>query len=171
MSNITREQNKNLITTVAKLVNVLKKNEKVECIYLMPYKNETENIYDLVVVYSDYETVKAKNKKLMEYINTRINEKLNNKTIGGKLYITADGSRDYHIAAVESSEVAKVKDLLSSRVLYTKKGYGRKYHKIAHQFDRYKTLDRYTNYIRIGIPDKQKKQMKKIKGERVCIEI
>ena len=162
MSNITREQNKNLITTVATLVNVLKKNEKVECIYLMPYKIETENVYDLVVVYSDYETVKAKNKKLMEYINTRINEKLNNKTIGGKLYITANGSRDYHKAAVESRDVEKVKDLLSSRILYTKKGYGRKYHRVAHQFDRYKTLGRYSNYIRIAIPEEQKKKMKKI---------
>lgn len=162
MSNITREQNKNLITTVAKLVNVFKKKENVECIYLMPFKVEEGNKYFLVIVYNSTKIALAKSENVIKCYNKKIKEKLDDQKIGGKLYILADRSSNYEMRALNPSKVDKVQDLLSSRILYTKEGYGRRYHKIAHQFDRYHTMERYPEYFRIAIPEEQKKKMKSL---------
>jgi len=160
MSNITKEQTNNLITTVATLVNVFKKNDGVECIYLMPFKTEEGNIYKLVIVYDSIRTTLAKTKTAIRYCNARITEKLDDKKTGGKLHVVADYSIKYDEMALNPSKVDRVQDLLSSRILYTKEGYGRKYHRIAHQFDKYNTVKRYSEYIRISIPEEQKKKMK-----------
>ena len=162
MSNITKEQNANLIKTVATLVNVFKKNENVECIYLMPFKIDGNNIYRLVIVYDSERITLAKKKQSIRYCNAKIKEKLDTKKIGGELCIIAECSSKYEERALNPSRVNKVQSLLSSRILYTKEGYGRKYYRVAHQFDRHNTLKRYPEYFRISIPKEDKKKMKKM---------
>ena len=166
MSNITREQNKNLITTVATLVNVLKKNEDVECIYLMPLKADEENIYKLVIVYGSYRMALHKCENVIPAYRKWIEKNVDSESIGGELQLKVDHSGKYLKCAVNPSDVRRVDDILSSRILYTKKGYGIKYHKVAHQFDRYHTTERYPEYFRIAIPEEQKKKMKKIERSK-----
>lgn len=161
MSNITRKQNKNLIITVAKLVTKYKKNEDVECIYLLPYTTENENFYNLVIVCGTYETI-DKLKNSIEESNKKQKHELEKVKIGGELRILTDYSARYEERALNPSRVGRVQDLLSSRILYTKNGYGRYYHRVAHQFDKYNTVEKYNNRFRIAIPEEQKKKMKKI---------
>ena len=161
MSNITREQNKNLITTVAKIVTKYKKNEDIECIYLLPFTIENENFYNLVIVSSSYETIDELEEKI-EKTNKKQKQEIEKEIIGGELRISTDYCVYYDDEALNPSRVARVKDLLSSRILYTKKGYGRYYYRVAHQFDKYNTVEKYNNLFAIAIPEEQKKKMKKL---------
>lgn len=158
MNEITREQNNNLVTTVAKIVTKYKKNEDVECIYLLPYKTENGNSYDLVIVCGTYYTIDEFEEGIEKY-NDKQNKEEKEK-IGGKLRVMTDYSARYEELAVNPSRVGRAQDLLSSRILYTKNGYGRHYHRVAHQFDKYNTMEKYNKRFRITIPEKQKKKMK-----------
>lgn len=158
MSKITREQNNSLITTVAKIVNKYKKNEDVECIYLLPHTTENGNFYNLVIVCTTYYTIGELEEEISQYNIRQIKGK---EKIGGELRILTDYSARYEETALNRSRIDRVKDLLSSRVLYVKNGYGRHYYRVAHQFDKYNTMEKYDNCFRITISEDQKKKMKK----------
>lgn len=160
MSKITREQNNNLITTVAKIVNKYKKNEDVECIYLLPYKTENGIFYNLVIVCGTYYTIDEFEEDIEKYNNKQTQEEAKEK-IGGELRILTDYSARYEELALNPSRVGRAQDLLASRILYTKNGYGRHYYRVAHQFDKYNTMEKYDNCFRITISEDQKKKMKK----------
>ena len=161
MSNITKEQNNNLVETVAKIVRKYKKNEGVECIYLLPYIEDNENFYDLVIICGCFETKDEIEEKTSE-VNGKQKNESEKERIGGELHILTDYSARYEEIALNPSRVSRAQNLLSARILYTKKGYGRHYYRVAHQFDKYNTMDKYNNSFRISISEKQKKNMKKM---------
>jgi hypothetical protein len=154
MSKLTEKQEKSFVRSIARIVHGYKKKENVECIYLLPYETKQGNIFDLVIVFSEFDKKSLTNirKYNKEHEKPEIQEKC-----GGLITIVSDSELFYSGIAMERREIIRVKDLLSSHILYDKTG---RYHKIAHQFDRYNTMEKYTNIVDIKLTNKNKVKTK-----------
>ena len=141
------EITKNLEEQLVRLVKWFKSMDNVECIYLLPYKKNL-NYYNLVILFDNWNfdeiemCIGVLNKQFLSLENIEENN--------GILKIEADCARKYIPTAVNPSDVRRVKDLYSSTILYTKRGKGVYYNKVANQFKEYGTLDKYTNTLKIN---------------------
>lgn len=122
------------------------KRKDVDCIYLLSYKQEDYNVFDLTIVFKNKVSKKIEDK--FDKLNTLFESENCIDSFGGKLRLLIDESSAYSILAMNPSEITRVRDLLSSQILYDKKG---KYKKIAHQFDTYRTLEPYENSFQLRL--------------------
>ena len=151
MGKLTKEQRENLAFILARLTLKYKQDKNVECIYLTPFESEGEIIYDFVVVFKYLSNADKFEKETGKYNIKYKEEKLKSK-FGGQIRLISDYSSAYEELALNPSRVNRVHDLLSSRTLYAKNGYGRHYRRVAHQFDRYHTTNKYENIVNLRLP-------------------
>ena len=150
MSELTKRQTENLVSLMAELIMKYKQDEKVECIYLTPYKDNDNIFYNFVVLFSDSASVDKFNTKAAKTNAKFRNEKLISK-FGGQISEIADYADKYEECALNPRRLRRVRTLLSSKILYTKKGYGRHYYRVAHQFDKDNTMEKFDSIIDTGI--------------------
>lgn len=133
---------------IVNLANKYSKDENVECIYFLPFAENDERIFDLVIVFSEQVNLDSIDKEISE-----LNEKYCKKIfeIGGKIVLLSDRSDKYSAVAMHYYEVRRVRDLLSSSILFDRSG---EYVKIAHQFDEYNTMNKYDNILEVNIDTK-----------------
>ena len=161
MGKLTREQRENLAFIMARLTLKYKQDKNVECIYLTPFEDGGEIIYDFVVLFNNVDSAKKFRQEAREY-NKKYGEEKIKERYGGHVRRYADLASCYEERALNPSRVNRVRDLLSSRILYAKKGYGRHYCRVAHQFDKYHTMDKYNNIVNLRLPkNKVKTKTKK----------
>ena len=146
---LEEQKKENLIDLLAMIVSEYKKDEDVECIYLTPYKMDGGVIiYGVTVINADAVTVEYTNNS---YLNDIQNATYNRASVidyvGGKIVIKIDHDFNYVERASDNYHIKNVKKLLSSKILYTKDGYGRHYYRVAHQFDKDESFEKYSNII------------------------
>lgn len=161
MSKLTREQRENLAFIMARLTLKYKQDKNVECIYLTPFEDGGEIIYNFMVVFINLRDANKFDNEIRKYNRKYKEEELKSK-FGGRIKLISDYASAYQEHALNPSKVNRVQDLLSSRILYAKKGYGRHYRRVAHQFDKYHTVDKYDNIVNLRLPkNKVKTKTKK----------
>lgn len=130
---------------IGNLVNKYCNNSNVECIYFIPFIENDEMKFELTIVFSNKEDLSKIDNEISR-LNKKYNKQIND--FGGKLVLYADKCDNYSICAMHSYEVRRVKDLLSSTIIFDRSG---KYNKIAHQFDQDNTMEKYDNIFEVDI--------------------
>lgn len=129
---------------IANLTNKYSKDDNVECIYFLPFVENDERIFDLVIVFSEQVNLDEVDKEISE-LNEKYCKKISE--IGGKIVLLSDRSDKYSAVAMHYREVRRVRDLLSSSIIFDRSG---EYIKIAHQFDKYSTMNKYRNIFEVN---------------------
>ena len=122
------------------------KRKDVDCIYLLSHEEKDYNEFDLVIVFND--GISKRTETRFNKLNNLFKKEDSINSFGGRLSLVADENTNYSMLASNASEIKRVRDLLSSQILYDKDGL---YKKIAHQFDSYRIVEPYSNSFEIKL--------------------
>lgn len=151
--------NEILVDELARITYKFKKEENVECIYLLPAKSESENCYSMMVnlIVKSNNNNKHLLNSVLNYNISKEKEEFENKS-NTKISITTDLACCYNnIFDKKNSLMQKSaeNDLFNATILYDKSG---KYYRLKKQIDlRYKKLKlswlfKYEDSINMDLP-------------------
>lgn len=151
--------NNTLVDELARIVYKFKKEENIECIYILPAKSKNEDCYNIMVnliVKSNCENTHLLNSVHNYNISKEKNEVESNSNT--KISITTDLASCYNNILDKQNTLMQKSaenDLYNGIILYDKSG---KYYRLKKQIDlrskklKYSWLFKYENFIDIDLP-------------------
>jgi hypothetical protein len=152
------EQEDYIKTETTKFLEEYKERKDVGCIYLLANEehNLRRNNFNLVIVFEN--GVSKTTLKEFNKLNNCFSRRDSIESFGGLLTLVADDCTDYSNCADTPDSIKRVRDLLSSEILYDKEG---EYTKIAHQFDTYRKVDKYSDSFNLDIESHHQKLLER----------
>ena len=148
MRQINNDQENYVIGVAHHLSRNFGDNKSVECVYLLSYEDQNDNMnrYNLVIVLS--EDIEAKEKEVLNKINEGFSEKEVLELFGGKFELFIDS--DCELVGSTYGQRAKQRALVSSEILYDKDG---SYKDLSNHFRENDNVEPYSNSFKFGIEE------------------